>query len=131
MWPKYWSFSFSISTSKKYSVLISFWIDWFGRSPRESQESSPTPQFTSTNSSVLSLLYGPTPKSIHDYWKNHHFDIQTFVSKVMSLLFNMLSKFVIPFLPRKKHLLVLCLQSPSAVILEPPKLKSLTVSMVP
>ena len=100
-WPKYWSFSFSISTFNKYSVLISFWIDWFGHSSRESQESSPMPQFTNINSLVLSLLYGPTPKSIHDYWKNHHFDIQTFVSKVMSLLFNVVQVYH-PFSSKEK-----------------------------
>ena len=62
----------------------------------------PAPQFQSMNSSALSLLYGPTLTSVHDYWKNHSFEtIQTFVSKVMSLLFNTLSRFVIAFLPRK------------------------------
>ena len=78
---------------------------------------------------MLSLLYGPTLTSIHDYWKNHSFD-QTFVSKVMSLLFKMLSRLVIAFLPRSKHLLISWLQSPSAVILEPPRIKSVTVSVV-
>ena len=72
MWPKYWSFSFS--PSNEYSELISFRIDWFDLSPRDSQESSPKPQFKSINSLVLSLLYGPTLTSIHDYWKNHSFD---------------------------------------------------------
>ena len=62
-WPKYWSFSFSISPSNEYSGLIS-WI-----SPRDSQESSPTPPFKSVNSSMLSFLYGQTLTSIHDYWK--------------------------------------------------------------
>ena len=74
-WPKYWSFSFSISPSNEYSGLISFRIDWFDPcSPRDSQESSPTPQFKSISSSVLSLLYGPILTSIHDYRKNHSFD---------------------------------------------------------
>ena len=74
-WPKYWSFSFSISPSNEYSRLISFSIRLFGSpfSPRDSQESSPTSQFKSINSSVLSFLYGPTLTSIHDYWKNHSF----------------------------------------------------------
>ena len=69
---------------------------------------------------------------MHDYWKNHSFGWfgWTFVSKVMSLLFNMLSRFVIAFLPRSKYLLISWLQSPSAVILEPKKIKSLTVSIV-
>ena len=67
-WPKYWSFSFSISPSNEYSGLISFRIDWFDPcSPRDSQDSSPTPQFKSISSSVLSLLYGPILTSIHDY----------------------------------------------------------------
>ena len=67
-WPKYWSFSFS--PFNEYLGLISFRIDWFDPcSPRDSQESSPTPQFKSFNSSVLSLLYSPTLTTIHDYWK--------------------------------------------------------------
>ena len=75
-WPKYWSFSFSLTPSNAYSGLISFQIDWLGSpcSPRDSQESFPTPQFKSINSSTLILLYGPTLTSIHDYWKNHSFD---------------------------------------------------------
>ena len=89
-----------------------------------------TPQFRSSNSSVLSLLYGPTFTFIHDYWRNYSFDYMDPVGKVMSLLFNMLSRFVIAFLPRSKHLLISWLQSPSAVILEPKKIKSVTVSIV-
>ena len=70
-WPKYWSFSFSISLSNEYSGLISLgWNGWSSCCPRDSQESSPTPQFKSINSSVLSF-YGPTLTSIPDYWKNH------------------------------------------------------------
>ena len=72
---------------------------------------------------VLSFLYSPTLTSIHDYWKNHSFPRWTFVGKIMSLLFNMLSSLVITFLPRSKSLLISWLQSPSAVILEPPKNK--------
>ena len=69
-WPKYWSFSFSISPSNESSGLISFRIDWLDLwSPRDSQESSPTPQFKSINSSALSFLYGPTLTPIRDYWK--------------------------------------------------------------
>ena len=67
-WPKYWSFSFSISPSNEYSGLISFRIGWFDLCcPRDSQEPSPTPQFESINSLVLSLLYGPDLTFIHDY----------------------------------------------------------------
>ena len=74
-WPKNWSFSFSISPSNEYSGLISFRIDWLDLcSPRDSQESSPTPQLKSINSSVLSFLHSPTVTSTHDYWKNHSFD---------------------------------------------------------
>ena len=74
-WPKYWSFSFSISSSSEYSGLISFKIDWFAPCcPRDSQESSPTPQFKSINSLALTFLYGPTLTSIHDYWINHSLD---------------------------------------------------------
>ena len=73
-WPKYWSFSFSISPSNKYSGLISFRMDWLDLlAVQGTQESSPTPQFKSVNSSALSLLYSPTLTAIHD-WKNHSFD---------------------------------------------------------
>ena len=73
--PKYWSLSFIISLSSDYSRLISFRVDWLDHcSPRDSQESSPAPHFESINSLVLSLLYGPTLTSIHDYWKSYSFD---------------------------------------------------------
>ena len=72
-WPKYWSFSFS--PSSEYLGLISLgWTGWISLHPRDSQESSSTPQFKSINSSGLSFLYSPTLTSIHDYWKNHTFD---------------------------------------------------------
>ena len=102
-----------------------FLSDWL-----DSQESSLTPQFKSINSSALSFLYSPTCTSILDYRKNHSFTRWTLVGKVMSLFFNMFSRLVIAFLPRSKHLLISWLQSPSAVILEPKKIKSLTVSIV-
>ena len=73
-WPKYQSFSFSISPSNEYSGLISFRVVGSPCSPRDSQESSPTPQFKSINSLVLSFLYSSTLTSIHDYWKNHSLD---------------------------------------------------------
>ena len=74
-WPKYWSFSFSISPSNEHPGLISFRMDCgYPCSLRDSQESSPTPQFKSINSLALSFLYSPTLISIHDYWKNHSFD---------------------------------------------------------
>ena len=92
-WPKYWSFSFSISTSNEYSGLISFRMDLVGSpcSPRDSQKSSPTPQFRSINALVLSFLYTPTLTSIMTTRKTIALTRQTFVDKVMSLLFNMLS----------------------------------------
>ena len=112
--------------------------DWFpsgltGLSPcslRDPQNSSPTPQFKGINSLVLSLLYGLTLTSIHDYWNIIALTRWSFVSKVMSLLFNMLSRLVIAFLARSKCLLTSWWQSPSAVILEPKKIKSLTLSIV-
>ena len=105
-WPKYWSFSFSISPSNEYSGLISFKIDCFDLlAVQGTQESSPTPQFKSINSLALSFICGPTLTSMHDHWKNHSFTRQTFVGKVMSLLFNMLSRLAIAFLPRSKCLL--------------------------
>ena len=75
-WPKCWSFSFSVSPSNEFSGLISFKIDWFDLLAVQGtlQESFPTPRFKSINSSAVSFLYSPTLKSIHDYWKNHHFD---------------------------------------------------------
>ena len=76
-WPKYWSFNFNISPTNEHPALISFREDGLVGSPcspRDSQESSPTPQFKSINSSVLSFLYSPTLTSIHDLWKNHSLD---------------------------------------------------------
>ena len=116
-WPKYWSFSFSIIPSKEHPGLISFRMDWLDL--LAVQESSPTPQFKSINSSALSFLHSPhmtTGKTIS-------LTRQTFVGKVLSLLFNMLSRLVITFLPRSKRLLISWLQSPFAVIWEPPKNK--------
>ena len=74
-WPKSWNFSFSISPFSEYSGLISFRIDWFDLPVVQGTlKSSPAPQFKSTNSLALSLLYGPVLTSVHDYWKNHSFD---------------------------------------------------------
>ena len=74
-WPQYWSFSFSISPSNEYSGLISFGMDWLDfLAVQETQESSPTPQFKSINSLVLSFLCSPTLTSIHDHRKNHSLD---------------------------------------------------------
>ena len=131
-WPKYRGFNFSISPSNEYSGLISFRIDWFDLLAVHR---------------ILKLLLR------HYIWKHWFFCAQpslwsnshictwllektialtrwTFVCKVMSLLFNMLSRFAIAFLPRSKHLLISWPQSPSAVILEPKKIKYVTVSIV-
>ena len=106
------------------------WLVWSPCSPRDSQESSLAPQFKSVNSLVLSLLYGPTLIFKHDYWKNQALTRWIFVSKVMSLFFNTLSRIVIAFFPRNKSLLISRLWSPSAVILKTKKIKSVTVSIV-
>ena len=92
--------------------------------------SSPTSQFESINSSAFSLLHGPTLTSIITTGKTIALTIPTFVDKGMSLLFNMLFSLVIAFLLRNKHLLISLLQSPSIVMLEPMKIKSVTVSIV-
>ena len=119
------SFSFSNSPSNEYSGLISFRIDWFDL--LAVQGTLTTPQFKRRCSTFfivqLSHPYMTTGKTIA-------LTRQTFVSKVRSLLFNMLCRFVIAFLPRSKHLLISWLQSPSAVILEPKKIKSVTVSII-
>ena len=117
-WPKDWSFSFSINPSNEYSGLISFRRDWFDLlAVQPTLKSLPKPQLKSISSLELSLLYSPTLTSIHDFTgKTIVLTRQTFVGKVMSLIFNMLSMLVITFLPRSKHLLISWLQSPSAVI---------------
>ena len=81
MWPKYWSFSFSISPFNECSGLISFRIDWFDLLVvQKTLKSSIAPQFKSINSSALSLLYSPTLTSVHDFWKNHSFDYTDLLS---------------------------------------------------
>jgi len=131
-WPKYWSFSFSISPSNEYSVLISFRMDYL--------------DLLAVQGTLKSLLQHHNSKA-SILWHSAFFIVQlshpyvttrktialtrwTFVGKVMSLFFNILSRFVITFLPRSKRLLISWLQSPSAVILEPKKIKSVTVSTV-
>ena len=103
------------------------WTGWISLQSKGLSKVFSTLQFKSISSLVLSFLYCPTLASIHDYWKNHWW---TFVDKVVSLLFNKLSRLVITFLRRSKHLLISWLQSPSAVILEPKKIKSDTVCTV-
>ena len=130
-WPKDWSLSFSISPDE-YSGLISFRIDWLDllAIQRDSQESSPALQFKGISSSGLNLFYCPDLTSIMTTEKNITLAMRTFVGKVISLLFNTLSRFAMVFLPRSKHILISWLQSPSAVILEPKKIKFVTVSIV-
>ena len=122
-WPKYWSFSFSISPSSEHPGIISFRMDWL--------------DLLAVQGTLKSLLQHHSSKA-STFWRSAFFTVQlshpyrttgknialtrrTFVGKVMSLLFNMLSRLVITFLPRSKHLLISWLQSPSAVILEPKK----------
>ena len=128
-WPKYWSFSFSISPCNEYSELISFKMDLL--------------DLLAVQGTLKSLLQHHSSKALilrhsaffiaqlsHPYMttgKTIAWTRWAFIGKVMSLLFNMLSRLVITFLPRSKHLLISWLQSPSAVILEPPKIKSDTV----
>ena len=101
------------------------WLVWSPCSPRDSQESSPTPQFKGINSLELSL-HGPTLTSIHDYVKNHSFDYIDLCQQSNLSVFNMLSRLVTAFLPRSKCLLITWLQSPSTAMLELKKIKSLT-----
>ena len=122
-WPKYWSFSFSISPSNEHPGLISLRMDWLDLLAVQGTLKSLLQYHKSISSSVVSFLYSPTLTSIQDYWKKHSLTRWTFVGKVMSLLFNMLSRLVIAFLPRSKRLLISWLQSPSEVILEPPQNK--------
>ena len=131
-WPKYWSFCFSISPSNEYSGLISFRMDWL--------------DLLAIRGTLKSLLQHHSWKA-SILWRSAFFIVQlshpymttgktialtrrTFVDKVISLFFNMLSRFVITFLPRSKRLLISWLQSPSAVILEPPKMKSANICTV-
>ena len=128
-WPKYWSFSFSISPSIEYSEWISLRNDWFDLLAGQGT-------LLQNHSSKASVLQCPAFFMVHlshPYMttrKTMALTRWTFVGKVTSLLFNMVSKYIIAFLPRSKHLLISWLQSPSAVILELPKIKSVTVSIV-
>ena len=132
MWPKYWSFSFNISPSNEYPRLIYFRMEWLN--------------FFAVQGTLMSILQHHTPKASilhrsaffiaqlsHPYTTTREtiaLTRGTFVGKVMSLLLNMLPRLVITFLPRNKRLLISWLQSPSAVILEPPPKNSATVSTV-
>ena len=131
-WPRYWSFSFSISPSSEYSGLISFRMDWLDLLAVEGTLKSLL-QHHSAKASILWRSAFFIVQLSHPYMtagKTIALTRRTFVGKVMSLLLNMLSRLVITFLPRSKRLLISWLQSPSAVILEPKKIKSVTVSIV-
>ena len=131
-WPKYWSFSFSISPSKEYPGLISLRMDWLDLLAVHGTLKSLL-QHHSSKASIFQHSAFVIVQLSHPYMttgKTVTLTRWTFVGKVMSLLFNMLSRLVITFLPRSKRLLISWLQSPSAVILEPPKIKSDTVSTV-
>ena len=121
-WPKYWSFSFSISPSTEYSGLFSFKIDWFDLLAVQWTLKSLL-QHHSSKASILWHSAVFIAQFSHPYMTTGKTSLtrQTFVGKVMSLLFNMLSRLVTAFLPRSTRLLISWLQSPSAVILEPPK----------
>jgi len=131
-WPKYWSFSFSISPSNEYSGLISFRMDWLDLLAVQGTLKSLL-QHHSSKASVLHCSDFFMVQLSHPYMtagKTTALTRWTFVSKVMSLLCNMWYRLVITFLSRSKRLLISWLESPSAVILEPPKIKSLTVSII-
>ena len=131
-WPKYWSFRFSISSSNEYSGLISFKMEWLDLLAVQGTLKSLL-QHHSSKASILWYSAFFTVQLSHPYMttgKTIALTRRTFVGKVMSLLFNMLSRLVITFLPRSKHLLISWLQSPSVVILEPRKIKSDTVYTV-
>ena len=133
MWPKYWSFSFSISPSNEYSGLVSFRIDWFDLLAVQGTLKS-LRQHHSSKASILQCSAFFIVQLSHPYMTPGNtiaLTRWTFVDKVMSLLFNMLSRLVITFLPRSNHLLISWQQSPCAVILEPRKIKSDIVSSFP
>ena len=131
-WPKYWRFSFNISPSNEHPGPISFRMDWLDLLAVQGTLKSLL-QHHSSKASILRCSAFFIVQLSHPYMttgKTIALTRQTFVGKVMSLLFNMLSRLVITFLPRSKRLLTSWLQSPSAVILEPRKIKSATVSTV-
>ena len=129
-WPKHWRFIFNISPSNEHLGLVSFRRDWMDLLAVQGTLKSLL-QHHSSKASILRHSAFFIVQLSHPYvrtGKTIALTRWTFVGKVMSLLFNMLSKLIITFLPRSKRLLISWLQSPSAVILEPPKIKSATVS---
>ena len=131
-WPKYWSFSFNISPSNEHPGLISFRMDWLDLLAVQGSLKSLLQHHSSKASTLQHSAFFIVQLS-HTYMTNGKTVAlirQSFVGKVTSLLFNMLSRLVITFLPRSKYLLISWFQSPSAVILEPPKIKCVTVCNV-
>ena len=131
-WPKYWSFSFNSSLSNEHLGLISFRLDWLDLLAVQGALKSLLQHHTS-KASIFQRSVFFTVQLSHPYMTTGKITAltrRTSADKLMSLLFNMLSRLVITFLPRSKHLLISWLQSPSVVILEPPKIKSDTVSAV-
>ena len=131
-WSKYWSFSFSINPSNDYSRLISFRMDWLDLLAVQGTLKSPL-QHHSLKASILQHSAFFIVLLLHPYMTTGEtiaLTRQTFVGKVMCLLFNMLSRLIIAFLPRSKCLFISWLQSQSEVILDPKKIKSLTISIV-
>ena len=131
-WPKYWCFSFSISASNEHPGLISFRMDWLDLLVVQGTPKSLL-QHCSSKASIIqhsAFFIVQLSRPNMTTGKTIALTRRTFVGKVMSLLFNMLSRLVITFLPRSKHILIPCLQSPSAVISEPREKKSATVSIV-
>ena len=128
-WPKYWSFSFSISPSSERSGLISLKIDWFDLLAFQGTFRSLLQYYLEgINSLAFCLLHGPALTTVCDHWEDHSLDYMDLCGKIMFLLFSTLSRFVIAFLPRSNHLLISWLQSQSAVIFKPQKKKSVTTS---
>ena len=131
-WPKYWGFSFNISPSNDYLGLISFRMDWLDLLAAQ-ETLKCLLQLHSSNTSIFQCSAFFIVQLSYPYMTTRKTVVLTrwiFVGKVMSLLFNMLSRLVIAFFPRSKYLFISWLQSPSAVILEPPKIKSVNVSIV-
>ena len=132
-WPVYWSFSFNTSPSNEHPELISFMMDWLNLLAVQGTLKSLL-QHHSSKASILQHSAFFLVQLSHRYMtigKTIALTRQTFIGKIICLLFNALSRLVIAFLPRSKHLLISWLQSPSAMILEPPKVKSLTFHYFP
>ena len=130
-WPMYWRFSFSISPSKEYMGLISYKVDWFWTPWCPGTLKSLLHQHglkTSVLQHSVFFIVFPALTCVHDYWKEPSLDYTDLCQQNDVFAFNTLSRFITAFLPRRNHLLISWLQSPSTVILEPRKWKSVTAS---